>query len=213
MDLLNGFRSPAQVRLIFEEFFYYQLALGLRRLRDRSRRGITMRVREDKIRDALKRDSAVQADERAETRARGNRGRLRAAVSDAPPAGGRRRKRKDDRGSGGGDDRDRKRLSGGADGADGNSRGATLSFGAKDFRARGLRGGTDRERAETRGERGRARARPKRRGAFHCGHARADRRPRDVPPSRPRNRGRAAPLRRVAAQAADRKGRARRTCW
>jgi ATP-dependent DNA helicase RecG len=55
MELLNSFRSPAQVRLIFEEFFYYQLALGLRRLRDRSRRGIAMRVREDKIRDALKR--------------------------------------------------------------------------------------------------------------------------------------------------------------
>ena len=28
IELLNNFRSPAQIRLIFEEFFYYQLALG-----------------------------------------------------------------------------------------------------------------------------------------------------------------------------------------
>jgi ATP-dependent DNA helicase RecG len=55
VDLLNSFRSPAHTRLIFEEFFYYQLALALRRLRDHSERGIEMHVREDKIRDALKR--------------------------------------------------------------------------------------------------------------------------------------------------------------
>jgi len=55
VDLLNGFRSPAQTRLIFEEFFYYQLALALRRSRHNSQRGIAMRVREEKIRDAVKR--------------------------------------------------------------------------------------------------------------------------------------------------------------
>lgn len=55
IELLNSFRSPAQTRLIFEEFFYYQLALSLRRLRNHRRRGIKMRVREDKIREALKR--------------------------------------------------------------------------------------------------------------------------------------------------------------
>jgi ATP-dependent DNA helicase RecG len=55
VELLNSFRSPAQTRLIFEEFFYYQLALALRRSRDRSQRGIAMRVREEKIRDAVKR--------------------------------------------------------------------------------------------------------------------------------------------------------------
>jgi ATP-dependent DNA helicase RecG len=55
LDLLNSFRSPAQIRLIFEEFFYYQLALALRRLRDHSERGIAMRVREEKVREALKR--------------------------------------------------------------------------------------------------------------------------------------------------------------
>src|SRR6202161_340056 len=55
VELLNSFRSPAQTRLIFEEFFYYQLALALRRSRDHSLRGIAMRVREEKIRDAVKR--------------------------------------------------------------------------------------------------------------------------------------------------------------
>jgi len=55
VELLNTFRSPGQFRLIFEEFFYYQLALALRRLRDRRERGIVMRVREDKIRSAVKR--------------------------------------------------------------------------------------------------------------------------------------------------------------
>jgi ATP-dependent DNA helicase RecG len=55
LELLNRFRSPAQIRLIFEEFFYYQLALALRRLRDHARRGTAMRVREDRIREALKR--------------------------------------------------------------------------------------------------------------------------------------------------------------
>jgi ATP-dependent DNA helicase RecG len=55
LELLNSFRTPAQIRLIFEEFFYYQLALGLRRLNEREQPGIPMRVREDKIRDALKR--------------------------------------------------------------------------------------------------------------------------------------------------------------
>jgi ATP-dependent DNA helicase RecG len=55
LELLNSFRSPAHLRLIFEEFFYYQLALALRRMRDHNRRGIAMRVREEKVRNALKR--------------------------------------------------------------------------------------------------------------------------------------------------------------
>ena len=55
LELLNSFRSPAQMRLIFEEFFYYQMALALRRLRDHSQRGIAMRVREEKVRAAIKR--------------------------------------------------------------------------------------------------------------------------------------------------------------
>ena len=55
LESLNSFRSPAQVRLIFEEFFYYQLALALRRQTEHHQTGIAMRVREENIREALKR--------------------------------------------------------------------------------------------------------------------------------------------------------------
>jgi len=55
LELLNSFRSPAQARLIFDEFFYYQLALALRRNREPQQRGIAMKVRDDKVREALKR--------------------------------------------------------------------------------------------------------------------------------------------------------------
>jgi ATP-dependent DNA helicase RecG len=55
LESLNGFRSPAQARLIFEEFFYYQFGLALRRQTGNRQRGIAMRVREDRVRDALKR--------------------------------------------------------------------------------------------------------------------------------------------------------------
>src|SRR5579862_5019216 len=55
VELLNTFRSPAHIRLIFEEFFYYQIALALRRSQDHRQRGIAMRVREERVREALKR--------------------------------------------------------------------------------------------------------------------------------------------------------------
>jgi ATP-dependent DNA helicase RecG len=55
LERLNSFRSPAHTRLIFEEFFAYQLALAMRRLRDHRQRGFAFRVREDRIRAALKR--------------------------------------------------------------------------------------------------------------------------------------------------------------
>jgi len=55
LDALNAFRSPAQQRLIFEEFFLYQLSLGLYRRATRKENAIAFRVREDRIREALKR--------------------------------------------------------------------------------------------------------------------------------------------------------------
>jgi ATP-dependent DNA helicase RecG len=51
---LNQFRSPGQRRLIFEEFFLYQLSLALGRKAARKENAIPFRVREDKIREALK---------------------------------------------------------------------------------------------------------------------------------------------------------------
>jgi ATP-dependent DNA helicase RecG len=54
LEALNLFCSPAQRRLIFEEFFLYQLSLALGRKAMRKENAIPFRVREDKIRDALK---------------------------------------------------------------------------------------------------------------------------------------------------------------
>src|SRR4029077_2099183 len=55
LDALNAFRSPAQQRLIFEEFFLYQLSLALDRKVTRKENAIAFRVREDAVREALKR--------------------------------------------------------------------------------------------------------------------------------------------------------------
>src|SRR6266436_3602823 len=55
LDALNAFRSPAQQRLIFEEFFLYQLSLALERRATRKENAIAFRVREDSVREALKR--------------------------------------------------------------------------------------------------------------------------------------------------------------
>lgn len=54
VNLLNEFRSPAQVRMIFEEFFLYQLGLAIRRQREQHQSGIPMQVRQEKVREALK---------------------------------------------------------------------------------------------------------------------------------------------------------------
>jgi ATP-dependent DNA helicase RecG len=55
LDALNTFRSPAQQRLIFEEFFRYQLSIALERQTTRRENAIPFRLREDTIRAALKR--------------------------------------------------------------------------------------------------------------------------------------------------------------
>jgi ATP-dependent DNA helicase RecG len=54
LEVLNLFRSPAQQRLIFEEFFLYQLSLALGRKTTRKENAIPFRVRENAIREALK---------------------------------------------------------------------------------------------------------------------------------------------------------------
>jgi ATP-dependent DNA helicase RecG len=55
VDALNAYRSPAQRRLIFDEFFLYQLSLALDRQANRQQDAIAFRLREDPIRQALKR--------------------------------------------------------------------------------------------------------------------------------------------------------------
>src|SRR6202022_2281331 len=53
IEALNAFRSAAQQRLIFEEFFLYQLSLGLDRKTSRKENATALRLHEDNIREAL----------------------------------------------------------------------------------------------------------------------------------------------------------------
>jgi ATP-dependent DNA helicase RecG len=55
LEALNAFRSPAQRRLIFEEFFLYQLSIALERRTRRRENAIAFTVREERIREAVKR--------------------------------------------------------------------------------------------------------------------------------------------------------------
>ena len=55
IETLNEFRSPAHQRFIFEEFFFYQLSMALRRQQAQQETGIAFQVREPRIREALKR--------------------------------------------------------------------------------------------------------------------------------------------------------------
>jgi ATP-dependent DNA helicase RecG len=50
IDTLNAFRSPAQVRLIFEEFFLFQVGLGLRRRASDAERKAVVPAIDDRIR-------------------------------------------------------------------------------------------------------------------------------------------------------------------
>ncbi len=55
LQQLNSFSTPAHRRLIFEEFFQYQVGLALRRRRVQAAPGIPFRIREVTIREAVKR--------------------------------------------------------------------------------------------------------------------------------------------------------------
>jgi len=55
IEKLNSFRSPAHMRLIFEELFFYQLSLAMQRRNLQQTPGIAFRVREPAIREAVKR--------------------------------------------------------------------------------------------------------------------------------------------------------------
>jgi ATP-dependent DNA helicase RecG len=55
LEALNSFRTPAHQRLIFEEFFFYQLGLAVRQAHAARQPGIAFRIREDRVREALKR--------------------------------------------------------------------------------------------------------------------------------------------------------------
>ncbi len=157
--------------------------------------------------------AALQAHRCAEAGARGNRGGPGARRADESPVTGRRWQRKNHRRAGSCDDRHRKRIPGRADGADGNSRRAAFFGRGKNFCARGIPRRAAHQRNESIGEKSRAGTRAKRGSATHCGDARAARAASAISPAGPGDRGRAAPLRRAAAQRADGKRDRRRMCW
>jgi ATP-dependent DNA helicase RecG len=55
IDRLNRFRAPAQVRLIFEEFFLFQLGLALRRRHWQGQKKRFVPVVDDRVRDSARR--------------------------------------------------------------------------------------------------------------------------------------------------------------
>ncbi len=55
VEALNSFRSAAHLRLIFEEFFFYQLSVAMRKRSAQQQAGIAFRVREPAVREAIKR--------------------------------------------------------------------------------------------------------------------------------------------------------------
>jgi ATP-dependent DNA helicase RecG len=55
LEALNNFRSPAHQRLIFEEFFFYQLSVAMRKKSAQQQAGIAFRVRDPAVREAIKR--------------------------------------------------------------------------------------------------------------------------------------------------------------
>ena len=74
LRLLNAFRSPAQFRLIFEEFFWLECGVALKRSKARAVPGIAFELN-DRVREQIKSHAAVQAHRRAEARAQGDRAR------------------------------------------------------------------------------------------------------------------------------------------
>jgi ATP-dependent DNA helicase RecG len=53
LQLLNNFRTPAQIRLIFEEFFWLECGLTLRRRQTRHEKGISFELN-DRVREKIK---------------------------------------------------------------------------------------------------------------------------------------------------------------
>ena len=116
LEALNFFRSPAQQRLIFEEFFLYQLSLALGRKATRKENAIAFHVREDKVRESLETYFALQTYQCAETRACRNCRRPGKACAHESPAARRRWQREDDCRAASCGHRRGKRLPDGADG-------------------------------------------------------------------------------------------------
>ena len=110
LDQLNQFRSPAQRRLIFEEFFAFQVGLAVKRKEnDTRRKPLTIRV-DDRIRRAALDVLPFPTHRRAASGTEGDRRRPPAAAAHESTSAGRRRLGKDDRRTSGGTGDDGERF-------------------------------------------------------------------------------------------------------
>ena len=138
---LQGAATAAHQRLIFEELFFLELGLELKRRRMKERKGVSFAT-SDKVREAI-REVLPFHPTAAQKRALGEIvADMREPTPDAAAAAGRCGLGQNDRCAAGDDGGDGKRLPGGADGADGDSGHAAFSGGAQAAGAldRGSRG-------------------------------------------------------------------------
>jgi hypothetical protein len=126
IEALNAFRTPAQRRLIFEEFFLYQLGHAWRRHAG----SVELKPWVPKVDDRIRASAAAVLPFKLTP---GQKGALKEivddmlrAATDAPPSAGRRWRREDDRGVDCGDRRYGERPPGGLHGANGDPGGAAL---------------------------------------------------------------------------------------
>ena len=101
---LNAYRTPAHWRLIFEEFFWLECGLSLKRSKARLQPGISFELT-DRVREKVKQMLPFKPTGAQKRVLRGDCERYAIAASDEPLAAGRRRKRQNAGGGGGSSDR------------------------------------------------------------------------------------------------------------
>ena len=97
LRLLNAFRSPAQFRLIFEEFFWLECGVALKRGKARTVTGIAFEI-DERVRERVKRMLPFKPTGAQKRVIAGDRRRHAPAASHEPPAARRRGQRQDHRG-------------------------------------------------------------------------------------------------------------------
>ena len=126
VEALEQFRTPAQRRLIFEEFFFFQVGLLLRRRESDDRVQPRRIVVDDRIRQAAREVLPFRLTLDQRRALRGDRRGPSTPTADEPAPAGRRRLRQDHRGAARGAGRHGERTAGGVHGADRGPGGAAL---------------------------------------------------------------------------------------
>ena len=123
---LNAFMTPAQRRLMFEDFFVFQTGLALRRHENAQVRKALVSKVDDRIRQCARAVLPFKLTEGQREALAEIVADMQQRLADAAAAAGRRRRRQDDRRAAGGDRGDGERLPGRLHGADRDPRRAAL---------------------------------------------------------------------------------------